>query len=185
MDKIAIIGCGGSGKTTLATLLGARLGLPVLHIDSHYWRIVDGERIESTPEQWADAHRCLVAGDRWIIEGMKLGVLDERLRCADTVVYLDVSTLTCLLGILCRRMRHRGAMRADLGVYDHINWRFLRWVWSFRRRQRPRVLQQLHGFDGELIVLRSRAEVRRFVGSRAVTPAAATRVVVPRLSGGR
>jgi adenylate kinase family enzyme len=185
VERIAIIGCGGSGKTTLANLLGARLGLPVVHIDSHYWRVVGGERIESTPEQWAECHRRLVAEDRWIIEGMKLGVLDERLRRADTVVYLDVSTLACLSGILRRRLRHRGAMRPELGVYDRINWLFLRWVWSFRRRKRPEILARLEGFDGEVIVLRSRAKGRRLAGSRAVTPATATQFDLPRLSGGR
>ena len=38
MKRIAIIGCGGSGKTTLATQLGAALGLPVHHLDRLFWR---------------------------------------------------------------------------------------------------------------------------------------------------
>jgi adenylate kinase family enzyme len=164
---MAIIGCGGSGKTTLANALGAGLELPVVHIDSHYWRIVDDGRVESTPEQWAETHRRLVAQDAWIIEGMKLGVLDERLRRADTVIYLDLSTRACLAGILRRRLRHRGAMRPDLGVYDRINWSFLSWVSSFRRRQRPRILDRLEDFTGEVVMLRSRREVARYLRALA------------------
>jgi adenylate kinase family enzyme len=38
MKRIAIIGCGGSGKTVLATQLGAKLGLPVPHLDRLFWR---------------------------------------------------------------------------------------------------------------------------------------------------
>jgi len=90
MRRVAVIGCGRSGKTTLANQLAARLGLPVVHIDSHYWRMIGGERVESTPQQWRERHRDLIAADEWVIDGMKLGVLAERLARADTVIHLDL-----------------------------------------------------------------------------------------------
>ncbi len=163
MRRVAIIGCGGAGKTTLANELARRLAIPVVHIDSHYWRLVDGRRVESTPEQWAACHGGLVAQDAWVIDGMKQGVLDERLARADTVIYLDLSTRECLTGIARRRLRYRCAVRPDLGVYDRISWEFLRWVWSFRRRQRPVLLAKLASFDGQTIVLRRRRDVHRFL----------------------
>lgn len=133
MRRVAVIGCGGSGKTTLANELAARLDLPVVHIDSHYWRTVDRERVASTPEQWRACHRGLISDKEWVIDGMKLGVLGERLDRADAVIYLDLPTPECLSGILRRRLRYRGRLRPDVGVYDRINFEFLRWVWSFRR----------------------------------------------------
>jgi hypothetical protein len=51
-----------------------------------------------------------------------------------------------------------------LGVYDRINWPFLRWVWSFRRRRRPVILDRLVAFPGEVVVLRDRREVARYQG---------------------
>jgi adenylate kinase family enzyme len=155
----------GPGKTVLSRELGRLLALPVVHIDSHYWRSVGAVRIESTPEQWSACHRNLIAGDRWVIDGMKLGVLAERLRRADTVVYLDLPTRTCLSGIARRRIRYRGQIRPELGVYDRINWAFLRWICSFRRRQRPQILELLETFGGELVVLQSRRDTRRFLAA--------------------
>ena len=160
MQRVAVIGCGGSGKTTLANALAARLEIPVIHIDSHYWQVRDGRRVESTPQEWADCHRELVGREAWVMDGMKLGVLRERLAYADTVIYLDLPTRACLTGILRRRLRYRGQLRPDLGVYDRISWQFLRWVWSFRRRHRPALLQALTSFEGETIILRRRNDLR-------------------------
>jgi adenylate kinase family enzyme len=163
MRRVAVVGCGGSGKTTLANALGRLAAIPVIHIDSHYWKAVDGDRIESTPEQWVTCHRELISADAWIIDGMKFGVLGERLARADTVVFLDLTTVACLCGILRRRIRYRGDDRPDLGVYDRVNWAFLRWVCSFRRKHRPSLLQALSSFEGQTVVLRSRRQARRFL----------------------
>jgi adenylate kinase family enzyme len=174
MRRVAVVGCGGAGKTTLANELADRLGIPVIHIDSHYWQVVDGERVESTPEQWEGRHRELIAQDEWVIDGMKFGVLDERLARADTVVYLDPSPAVCLGAIVHRRIRHRGQDRSELGVYVDINYKFLRWVWRFRRRQRPTLLSKLSTFEGEVVILHRRREVRRYLEAIAPLSLAST-----------
>ena len=162
MKRVAVIGCGGSGKTMLSRRLGDLLGLLVVHIDAHYWRDVEGRRVESTPAEWVEYHRELLAGER--IDGMKLGVIPERLAPVDTVIYLDLSTQACFSGVLRRRVRFRGQLRPDLGVYDRINWEFVRWIWSFRRRQRPLILELLRDFDGEVIVVTRRRDLQRLAG---------------------
>jgi adenylate kinase family enzyme len=159
--RVAVVGCGGAGKTTLSLELGRLLGLPVLHIDSVYWRGAD----ELPSEEWPMLHRELVSQDRWIIDGMKLGVLPERLARADTVVFLDLPRRSCLWGVLRRRIELRGRLRPEVGVHDRISWPFLRWVWSFGRRQRPRILSLLEGCPCPVIVLRSHRDVRRYLAS--------------------
>ncbi len=166
MRRVAVIGCGGAGKTSLANELGRQLCLPVLHVDGFYWQQrPDGARIESTPEQWRRIHEGMIGGERWVIDGMKLGVLQARLEAADTVVFLDLPPWRCLWGVLKRRLRYRGQMRADIGVYDRINAEFIRWIWSFRSTARPRILELLGECSCHVVVLRSHSEVRTYVRS--------------------
>jgi adenylate kinase family enzyme len=180
MRRVAVIGCGGAGKTTLARELGDRLGLPVVHVDGHYWRGSGARR----GGDWSEIHGSLIAGDRWILDGMKPGLLAERLERADTVVFLDVPRRTCLRGVVSRRFRHLGRVRADTGTYDRLELHFLRWIWRFGRDVRPAVRAALEECSCEVVVLRSRREVERWVASlpREGTRRA-TGALVPALAG--
>lgn len=38
MQRVAVVGCIGSGKSTVARALGTTLGIPVFHLDSFWWQ---------------------------------------------------------------------------------------------------------------------------------------------------
>lgn len=158
MRRIAVLGCAGSGKTTLSRALGERLGLPVIHVDSVYWRS-DAE----FGADWPPLHEKLIAGDAWIIDGMKPGVLVDRLERADTAIFLDLPPRTCYLGLAERRLALRGRNRPEIGAYDRVDRALLRWIWHFPRDVRPAVLAELRACSCDVVVLRSRAETRRFL----------------------
>jgi adenylate kinase family enzyme len=107
MRRIAVLGCAGSGKTTLARALGERLGLPVIHVDDVYWRGPDA----AFGFKWPPLHEELIARDAWIIDGMKPGVLAARLSRADTAVFLDFPRRACYRGLVERRLALRGRGR--------------------------------------------------------------------------
>jgi adenylate kinase family enzyme len=97
VDRIAVIGCGGSGKSRLARELGGLLGIAPVHLDRLYydraWKPLD-------KEQFTALQRNLAAGPRWIIDGNYASSLPIRLRAADTVVFLDFPAWACLWGII-------------------------------------------------------------------------------------
>lgn len=162
MDRIAIIGCGGSGKTQLANQLAALLNLPLTHLDAVYY---DADWNPLPAEEFAALQKKLVAEPRWLIEGNYASSLPIRLTRADTMIFLDLPAPTCLTGILQRRWRYRGGQHTKDGVYDRITWDFVRYIWGYRKTMRPRVRGLLaeHSGDATLITLTSRRQATRFL----------------------
>ncbi|MGH8883764.1 MAG: topology modulation protein [Egibacteraceae bacterium] len=174
MERIVIIGCGGSGKSHLGRQLGAQLGIPVTHLDTRYY---DGHWNPLPQERFAELQRELVARPRWIIEGNYASTLPIRLAAADTVIFCDLPALVCLWGILERRLRHGAGQHDAIGVYDRITWDFLRYILGYQRSMRPRVQRLLaeHASHADLVVLHSRRAARRYLATVSVTGAAQTR----------
>jgi adenylate kinase family enzyme len=166
MERIAIVGCGGSGKSRLARVLADRLGITPVHLDAMYY---DKEWKPRDQEAFAARQRDLVAGSRWIIDGNYASTLPVRLEAADTVIFLDLPGWACLCGVLRRRLRHGGGQHRAIGVYDRITWGFIRYILGYRRKMAPRVraLIAAHAGHAQVTVLRSRADVRRFLADTA------------------
>ncbi|WP_216893422.1 hypothetical protein [Nocardia alni] len=161
MDRIAILGCGGSGKTVVANQLAALLDLPLTHLDAVYY---DQQWNPLPQDEFAALQRQLVAPQRWLLEGNYAGTLPIRLEAADTVIFLDLPGITCLAGILQRRLRYQGGQHTN-GVYDRITWNFVKYIWGYRKSMRPKVQQLIaeHGAHVQLITLSSRRQTNRFL----------------------
>ncbi|MEO1132544.1 MAG: adenylate kinase [Cyanobacteria bacterium J06639_1] len=88
MNKVAIFGNAGGGKSTLSKRLAAVTGLPLVALDLLKYDPGGGE---VPHEIYKAAHDELLRQDRWIIDGFgSLDTVWERLEAADTLVYLDM-----------------------------------------------------------------------------------------------
>ena len=162
LRRWAIIGCGGSGKSTFARALGERTGLPVIHLDRFYWG--PGWVKSSTPE-WEQRVAELARRDEWIIDGNYGGTMDIRLAAAHGIVFLDYARRVCLTGALRRRVFARDRPDMTEGCPDRLTAQYLRWIWDYRRTRRPRVFERLAGYRDEkqVFVFDTRAEARHFL----------------------
>jgi adenylate kinase family enzyme len=128
MRRVAILGRGGAGKSTLAQKLSSALDLPVNELDRLFWQ----PDLRPTPEpEWAEVQRKLTARERWIIDG-DLGPYDTglelRLRAADTIIVLNFALWRCVWQALRRPREAR---------------EFWIWVYRYCRDSLPAVVKAI------------------------------------------
>jgi adenylate kinase family enzyme len=174
VNRIAVIGCCGAGKTELSLALGARLGVPVIHLDQlsrdRGWAQIPNEVFARRQEA------ALAPDGNWIADGNYNSTMLLRLRRADTIVFLDFPTPLCLYRVVARRIRYRGRTRPDMApdcperFFDVEFPKFLHYVATFRSKQRPRILGKLAelaevGGQRRVITLTSPSEAAQFLES--------------------
>lgn len=162
MQRIAVVGSGGAGKSTFAKQLGERTGIPVVHLDRHYWK---PGWVETPRDEWREVQRGLLAGQTWIADGNYGGTFDVRFSGADTVIVLALPRWLCASRALRRSLQHRGRdVQAD-GCPERVDLRFLHWIWRYPIDSRPRLDLALEAHRDRLhiIELTSSRDIQAFL----------------------
>ncbi len=91
MEKVAVFGNAGGGKSTLSQRLAEMTGLPWVPLDRMKYKPGGAEVPHG---EFKAAHDELLQQDQWIVDGFgSLDTVWDRLSVADTLVYLDMSVL--------------------------------------------------------------------------------------------
>ena len=165
MERIAIIGCGGAGKSSLARQLGELTGLPVVHLDREHWQ---PGWVEPDREEWRTRVTELAAGERWIIDGNYGGTMGIRIERADTIVFMDYSRWLCLYRAVKRAVIEKGQPRPDMapGCEEKVDLKFYKWIWQYRATRRPGILAMLRKAESagkRVVILRNPRAARPFL----------------------
>ena len=177
MERIAVVGCIGGGKSTVARALGRALGIEVFHLDRYWWkpgryRVIGPETVAANtmgPDEFRRLEEQIVAGDRWVIDGDAANK-DLRLARADTVVFLDLPRWRCILGLVQRHLRN--SYDYPGGVQGSWRWVIFlaRWVWTtWPSERRPALVTAIseHASTAQTFHLKNRRQVQSFLDSLA------------------
>jgi len=133
----------GSGKSTAAVKIGARLGIPVILADEIGW--LSGWVQRDRDEQHAIVSE-LVAGGSWVADSAWSGWTDLVVPHADVIVGLDYPRLVSLWRLVRRTVRrvrtgelicngNKESLWRALGPESIIRWHFQSWK---KKRMRMR-----------------------------------------------
>lgn len=169
MQRVLIVGCPGAGKSTAARQLAAITGLPLVHLDRHYW-LPGWQRPDSA--SWRKEMENLVSQPVWIMDGNYSGTLERRLESADTLIHLDYPTWLCVWRVLRRTLSGFGRNRQDElapGCPERFDWSFLRFVIGYRKKQRGRDMERMEGFAGRIFRFTSPSDLSAFIAALGQT----------------
>ena len=179
MQRVLVVGCSGAGKSRFSRRLAEATGLPRIELDHAYWR--PGWTMPPKDE-WLAKVAELCAEPAWILDGNYTSSLHVRLPHADTVIWVDYPRLVCIRRVIGRIARDYGRVRDGLpeGCPERFDLEFLRYIWNFNAKHKPRVAAALEQFGSHvtLHMLRSDRDAERLlaeVSSLAPTLVSASR----------
>lgn len=167
MRRVMVIGPCGAGKSTLAFQLAERLSLPLYHLDQLKWQ---AGWIEGSIDDLRTKLAEITATERWLIDGNYGGTLTDRLKRADTVVYLDFPIRLCLSRLIRRIVRYHGKTRPDMteGCPERFDPGFLIYVLRWNSGPRIRTERRLKGFEDKIIRLKSPLDLANWLDRLAI-----------------
>jgi adenylate kinase family enzyme len=144
VKRIVVTGPAGAGKSELAQQLGATLGIPVVHLDTLFWK---PGWVATPPAEWEALQRRELAAEQWIVDSQADDMLPDWLHAADMIVFVDASPLRCFWRVARRRMNRRASVGIPAatrpGALHRALLKFVRNQWRYRRRVRAELLAEL------------------------------------------
>jgi adenylate kinase family enzyme len=158
MRKIIVIGCPGSGKSTLSRKLHNITEIPLYHLDMMFWN-----EDKTTVEKSVFVKRLseVLTKDSWIIDGNFSSTMECRMNECDTVIFLDYPTDVCLDGV----EKRRGKPRGDIPwIETEEDEEFTEFIKTFNVSRKPAILALLDKYkEKNILIFKSREEADRFL----------------------
>jgi adenylate kinase family enzyme len=178
MQRIIVVGTTGSGKTTLARQIAARLGYPHVEFDALHW---ESGWQEAPDPVFRERVAAALSSPCWTADGNYRAVRDIAWSRAETIVWLDYR-FSVVFWRLLRRSVTRVFSREELwnGNREELRLLFSResiMLWLFRsywrrKREFPAQLQQPEYAHLRVIHLRSPRETARWLAALDPAPEA-------------
>ena len=159
MNKVIIIGCPGSGKTTFAEKLQKCTALPLYYLDA-IWDKPDKTHIPR--EEFDQRITEIFSEEKWIIDGNYKRTIEMRMTQCDTVFLFDLPTEVCLQGVTERI----GKERYDLPWLEtELDPEFRQFIEEFPNDTLPYIYELIEKYKAEkqVVIFKSRAEADEYL----------------------
>jgi adenylate kinase family enzyme len=177
--RFSVVGTSGSGKTTVASQIARRLGIPHVELDALHW---EPGWTEAPLDVFRERVTQALDGDAWAVDGNYGKVRDIIWSRADTVVWLDYALPVIMGQLIWRTLRRSvtreklwGSNRESLGRALFSRESILLWALQTYRRRReeyPVLLSRPEHTHLAVVHLHLPRDARAWLSSLTETPIA-------------
>lgn len=158
MNKIIVIGCPGSGKSTFSKKLHQITDIPLYHLDMMYW---NSDKTIVNKDIFLERLLSTIKTDKWIIDGNYSSTMELRIQHCDTIIFLDYPVDICLNGI----SKRKGKERTDIPwIENEEDFEFIEFVKKFNVENRSSIIELFKKYSNKSIyIFKSRDEANAFL----------------------
>jgi adenylate kinase family enzyme len=173
MQRIAVIGNAGGGKSALCRKLSQALDIPLFPIDRMQWK---PGWVAAPHAEIQAQHDLVLAQEKWILDGWgPWDLIEQRFQVADTIIFVDLPLRVHIWWSLKRQFACIFAPRVDGPegcLMLPVTGRLLKMIWRIHYHLRPHLVELIERqrTDKQVIHLTSPQELRRFI-ARVCAPA--------------
>jgi|ERR1035437_3974666 adenylate kinase family enzyme len=162
LNKILIVGDAGRGKSTLASKISAKLGIPHHSTDDFYYE-TKFTKIRDRKES-IDLISKIFQGERWLIEGTTKHLIEPGLHSADIIIHLKYKSILTQWIFLVRRYfkRDNETINGTLKLMRHVLYKKYHLGY---RKGKPTPTEIIERHKHKVITLSSFKEIDEFISS--------------------
>ncbi|MDP1694103.1 MAG: AAA family ATPase [Candidatus Woesearchaeota archaeon] len=130
--RIYIVGCSGSGKTSVAQELAGKLHIPRYDLDDMFWK--KKYTVKRDEQTCRSMLQKIAKKDQWIIEGVYDRWVDPAFKRATLVIWLDISPSVITYRLIRRYLQRKKENKKE-------PWKdtatLIRYVWKYQKKDQP------------------------------------------------
>jgi adenylate kinase family enzyme len=159
MNKIIVIGCPGSGKSTISKRIGQKLNIPVYGLDEYQ---------TLSKEDFIKTQTSLMGGKKWILDGNFVKSIGNRIDKAGVVIFLDFPKRVVCYRFLKRSIEDFKKERIELGKnYWNEKWGVFKYIWNFPRAEIYQIIEK-HTKKQRVVILHNSREADEFLSENDI-----------------
>ena len=162
LNRILIVGDAGRGKSTLASKISAKLGIPHYSTDDFYYE-VKFSKVRNRPES-IEKIKEIFKNDKWIIEGTTKHVIDPGLHSADKIIHLRYKSILTQWIFLIKRYFQRENETIG-GLYKLMRHVLYKKYHLGHRKGKPTPTEIIDPHKHKVATLSSFKEIDEFINS--------------------